>query len=80
MSTNNATAIRRNEQALRPADSEEHQTRGEARFEPHFLILTVSLIAIPPITYYYYQYRDQHMREKKEAILKEIQARAAQRG
>ncbi|GAB7339276.1 hypothetical protein MBLNU457_5930t1 [Dothideomycetes sp. NU457] len=44
---------------------------------PQLLVLLVGLMATPPIIYYYWQYREQHMREKKEAMLKEIQARAA---
>ncbi|THX85724.1 hypothetical protein D6C77_03043 [Aureobasidium pullulans] len=33
------------------------------------------LLAAPPITYFYWEHRKTHMREKKEAILKEIHAR-----
>lgn len=52
----------------------EGKTSGIA---PQLLVLLAGLMATPPIIYYYWQYRDQHMREKKEAMLKEIQARAA---
>jgi len=44
---------------------------------PHLLVFLGCLMATPPIIYYYWQYRDQHMREKKEGMLREIQARAA---
>ena len=45
-----------------------------------YVISILLFAAIPPVVYYYYQYRMRHMREKREAILKEIQERAARTG
>ena len=73
------TAIKRKEDAVRVAKSKQFQNE-QLKSGHHLLVFGVLLIAIPPISYYYYQYRSQHMKEKKEAILKDIQARAAQRG
>lgn len=55
------------------------QIEGKRRAEPHLLVFLGCLVATPPLIYYYWQYREQHMREKKEGMLREIQARAAAR-
>jgi len=39
-------------------------------------LLGVALVSTPIITYFYWEHRKVHMRTKKEAMLKEIQARA----
>ncbi|GAM88911.1 hypothetical protein ANO11243_069450 [Dothideomycetidae sp. 11243] len=50
---------------------------GKHRKEPPVLLIGfVSLIGIPPLVYYYWQYRDAHMKAKKHAILKDMQDRA----
>jgi len=60
------------------AGIERPQIEGKAGgIAPQVLVFLACLMATPPIIYYYWQYREQHMREKKEAMLKEIQARAA---
>lgn len=47
------------------------------RVEPIIPMIILAIIGIPPLTYYYWKYRDAHMREKKTAILRDLQARAA---
>lgn len=58
--------------AIAQRQRQQQQGRGEG---PHFLIFLVALLATGPVVYYYWEYRKVHMREKKEAMLKEIQER-----
>lgn len=64
------------------------QQRPQGQFQPGpspkprqplspFFVPTViaALLAIPPITYMYYQHRKEHMRLKKEAMLADIRSR-----
>jgi len=51
--------------------------RSVRKDPPVLLIGVLSIIAIPPLIYYYWKYRDAHMRAKKQAILQDMQARAA---
>ncbi|KAF4553775.1 Hypothetical protein D9617_6g095080 [Elsinoe fawcettii] len=54
--------------------------RDPAKNPPIISILLLSLIGLPPMVYYYWQYRDEHMKAKKYAMLKDIQARAGRSG
>lgn len=53
----------------------EKTTSGERN--PQLLIFLVGLLGVPPLTYYYWQYREAHMRAKKKDMLRELQARLA---
>lgn len=47
------------------------------RAEPFIPLIILALFGVPALTYYYWQHRDAHMRQKKTAILRDYQARAA---
>lgn len=61
-----------------------HQQRAAApprprKKDPPFLtMLFLGLVGTIPLTYYYWQYREAQMKQKKQAILERLQARAAQ--
>ena len=59
-----------------PAPQPSRQGPKQDQGGPHLLILFLGIAASPVLMYYYWNYRDAHMKAKKEAMLKEIQARA----
>ncbi|KAF2225670.1 hypothetical protein BDZ85DRAFT_279339 [Elsinoe ampelina] len=56
------------------------KARDPAKNPPVLAIFFASIIGIPPLVYYYWQYREEHMKQKKFAMLKDIQARAGNAG
>ncbi|KAF2156638.1 hypothetical protein K461DRAFT_289034 [Myriangium duriaei CBS 260.36] len=49
-----------------------------ARKDPPVLLVgALCFLAIPPLVYFYWQHRDEHMKAKKYAMLKDLQNRAA---
>ena len=60
-----------------PKEAHGIRSRPPPKDPPVLLIGSLLLLAIPPLVYYYWQYREEHMKAKKYAILKELQARAA---
>ncbi|KAG8631162.1 hypothetical protein KVT40_000302 [Elsinoe batatas] len=56
------------------------KARDPAKNPPILAIFFASIIGIPPLVYYYWQYREEHMKQKKFAMLKDIQARAGNAG
>lgn len=50
------------------------------RDPPVLLVGALCFVAIPPLIYYYWQYRDVHMTAKRQAIRQELQTRAMNNG
>lgn len=49
--------------------------KGRPSNGPFMAILLGSVIAVPPLIYFYWQYREEHMKAKKEQLLAEVRAR-----
>lgn len=43
----------------------------------YLMLMGGALVTVPPISYFYWEHRKAHMKAKKEAILRDIQARYA---
>lgn len=58
-----------------PMPAQPRQPAQQSRGGPHLLILGLGLVSSPFIVYFYWNYREEHMRRKKEAMLRDIRAR-----
>lgn len=67
--TNEGIPVARPRRAPRPEDNR----------SPGFylMLMGAAILTVPPVSYFYWKHRKAHMKAKKEAILKDIQARVS---